>query len=126
VHKGYEAWVAGVPDDDEGRIDAPLAADWPRRPRQQIDPERGKPASTLWRVLERERPARRARLGLVPVTGRTHQLRVHLLSIGHPVFGDALYAPEHPAPRLMLHACVLAFEHPADGRRCEFYCAAPF
>jgi tRNA pseudouridine32 synthase/23S rRNA pseudouridine746 synthase len=126
VHKRYEAWVAGVLQDDEGCIDAPLAADWPRRPRQQVDPEHGRPARTRWRVLGRDAAARRTRLELEPITGRTHQLRVHLLAIGHPILGDTLYAPEAAAPRLLLHACALALAHPRDGRECEFTSAAPF
>lgn len=126
VHKRYEAWVDGLVHGDDGCIDAPLAADWPRRPRQQVDHERGRPAQTHWRVLERDPTLRRTRLELEPVTGRTHQLRVHLLAIGHPILGDALYAPHTQAPRLMLHACVLDLAHPRHGTRCEFRCPAPF
>ena len=126
VHKGYEAWVAGLLQDEQGCIDFPLAADWPRRPRQQVDPERGRPAQTRWRVLERDHERRQTRLALEPLTGRTHQLRVHLLAIGHPILGDALYAPELETPRLMLHACALTFGHPRHGGPCEFRSAAPF
>jgi tRNA pseudouridine32 synthase/23S rRNA pseudouridine746 synthase len=126
VDKAYVAVVAGRPDDDEGTIDLPLAADWPRRPCQRVDPA-GKPARTHWRVLERGDDT--TRLALQPLTGRTHQLRVHLAAIGHPIVGDALYAPERwcrRSPRLLLHATALALPHPADGRRLALRCAPPF
>ena len=125
VGKTYEAWVEGAVDADTGRIDAPLAADWPRRPRQQVDARHGKPALTRWRVLQRR--ADSTRLALEPVTGRTHQLRVHLQSIGHPICGDALYAPlPLRAGRLLLHATVLTFAHPESGLALCFESAAPF
>lgn len=128
VDKGYDAVVHGLVADDEGRIDAPLAADWPRRPRQCIDAVRGKPACTRWQVRARDSGAGRTRLWLMPQTGRTHQLRVHLASIGHPILGDALYGGETSvlAPRLLLHAAHLAFEHPRHGARCVFESPAPF
>ncbi len=127
VGKTYEAVVAGRVEREQGEIDLPLAADWPNRPRQMVDPTRGKPSLTRWRVIARE--ADRTRLALEPHTGRSHQLRVHLASIGHPILGDALYAPEpiaQAAPRLLLHACALAFAHPADGRALRFESPAPF
>lgn len=128
VAKRYEALVRGLPADDEGTIDLPLAADWPNRPRQQVDPVRGKASRTLWRVVARDGASQCTRLALEPHTGRTHQLRVHLAAIGHPIVGDALYggpvAP--PAPRLMLHACELRFAHPADGRDLAIGSAVPF
>ncbi|CAD5372984.1 Dual-specificity RNA pseudouridine synthase RluA [Rubrivivax sp. A210] len=125
VHKRYVAVVAGVGVEDEGRIDAPLAADWPRRPRQCVDAERGKPSLTRWRVLSRDTST--TRLELEPITGRSHQLRVHLLSIGHPIMGDSLYGPEPPqAERLLLHASALAFSHPLTGAACRFESPAPF
>jgi tRNA pseudouridine32 synthase/23S rRNA pseudouridine746 synthase len=92
----------------EGLIDLPLGADWPNRPRQQVDFKRGKPSQTRWRVLAHEGPD--TRLLLTPVTGRSHQLRVHLAHVGHPILGDALYAPPAVAaagPRLLLHASEL-------------------
>jgi len=110
VHKRYEAVVAGLLCDDTGEIDLPLAADWPNRPRQQVDATAGKPSLTRWQVLARDRAQGTTRLALTPVTGRTHQLRVHLAAIGHAVVGDALYAPlcwAQAAPRLLLHACEL-------------------
>lgn len=131
VGKDYVAIVQGWPDADSGRIDLPLAADWPNRPRQRVDAEQGKPSTTHWRVLQRlpATPRPTTRLGLTPVTGRSHQLRVHLAAIGHPVVGDLLYAPsegQSAAARLLLHAAGLAFDHPADGRRLRFDSPAPF
>ncbi len=127
VDKRYEAIVAGTLAADSGEIDLPLAADWPNRPRQQVDREHGKPSLTRWRVIARE-PGR-TRLVLEPLTGRSHQLRVHLAAIGHPIVGDALYAPPdiaRGAPRLLLHACALAFAHPEGGQRVQFASATPF
>lgn len=127
VDKTYESVVAGRVAGDAGEIALPLAADWPNRPRQVVDHEHGKPSLTRWRVLAREDD--RTRLALEPLTGRSHQLRVHLAAIGHPIVGDALYAPEplaQAAPRLLLHACALAFAHPADGRRLRFESPVPF
>ncbi len=130
VHKRYIAVVHGDPADEAGEIDAPLRADWPRRPRQMVDGHNGKPALTRWRVLSRGEPAPeglRTRLALEPVTGRSHQLRVHLQSIGHPICGDTLYAPEpQHSPRLLLHACHLALALPADGSPLRLDCPAPF
>jgi tRNA pseudouridine32 synthase/23S rRNA pseudouridine746 synthase len=130
VAKRYEAIVDGLlpVSPDWSTIDAPLAADWPRRPLQKIDAA-GKPSQTRWRV-KRSLPARHAsHLWLEPLTGRSHQLRVHLLSIGHPILGDALYGDEdvqRRAPRLLLHASRLEFVHPADGRAMRFESAVPF
>ena len=126
VAKRYIAIVAGLVVDDEGCIDLPLAADWPNRPRQQVDRERGKASLTRWRVLARDVAQGTSRLELEPITGRSHQLRVHLLSIGHAIVGDALYAPAWPAPRLMLHASALTIAHPIDARALNFSSAAPF
>ena len=128
VSKRYVAVVDGWLDDDEGQIDAPLIADWQARPRQIIDHEIGKPSLTLWRVLARE-PERRTRLELTPVTGRSHQLRVHLASIGHPILGDGLYAAPaitEAAPRMLLHASALRVPHPVDGREMAFESPVPF
>ena len=132
VDKCYVAIVDGWPDADAGTIDLPLQADWPNRPRQQVDRTRGKPALTRWQVLSRTQTADGApctRLALMPETGRTHQLRVHLQAIGHPILGDALYAPPEAharAPRLLLHAESLTFEHPATGASLHIMCPAPF
>jgi tRNA pseudouridine32 synthase/23S rRNA pseudouridine746 synthase len=126
VAKRYTAIVAGHVVADEGTIDLPLAADWPNRPRQQVDRERGKASLTRWRVLSRDAALGTSRLELEPLTGRSHQLRVHLLSLGHAIVGDALYAPAWPAPRLMLHATALTIAHPIDGRALNFSSTAPF
>ena len=126
VVKRYTAVVDGLMLEDRGCIDLPLAADWRNRPRQQVDAAHGKPSITQWRVLSRDTAARTTRLELEPLTGRSHQLRVHLLAIGHPIVGDALYAPALAAPRLMLHACALALAHPHDGRALNFSSHAPF
>jgi tRNA pseudouridine32 synthase/23S rRNA pseudouridine746 synthase len=130
VDKRYEAIVDGLlPLSDEwSLIDAPLMADWPRRPLQKVDAA-GKPSQTRWRV-KRQLPDRDAsHLWLEPLTGRSHQLRVHLLSIGHPILGDALYGDENlrrRAPRLLLHATMLEFMHPAEERMCRFESEPPF
>lgn len=127
MHKRYEAVVAGLPADDSGEIDLPLAADWPRRPRQQVSHAIGKPSLTRWQVLSRDAASGSSRLALIPVTGRSHQLRVHLAAIGHPILGDELYAPPAwaaAAPRLLLHACQLAWDDEAGDHR--FNSPAPF
>lgn len=127
VAKRYTAVVTGLLVPDSGSIDLPLAADWPNRPRQQVDRTHGKPSLTHWQVLARDTAAGTTRLALEPVTGRSHQLRVHLLAIGHPVVGDALYAGhESTARRLMLHASELTIPHPDDARPMNFRSAAPF
>ena len=113
--------------DGWGEIDLPLAADWPRRPLQKIDPGQGRPGLARWRVLQVEDDC--TRLELAPLTGRTHQLRVHLQAIGHPILGDALYAPpavQAMAPRLLLHACALQMAHPARDEVLALRCDPPF
>lgn len=131
VRKRYIAIVAGHPAHDVGEIAQPLLTDWRQRPRQKITPE-GKPSLTRWRVLAREHDAQgrpQTRLELEPVTGRTHQLRVHLQHIGHPMLGDALYADEATqarSARLLLHASELALTHPASGAALHWYSAPPF
>jgi tRNA pseudouridine32 synthase/23S rRNA pseudouridine746 synthase len=123
--KRYEAIVHGQLLQDSGQIDLPLAADWPRRPRQRVDLEAGKPSCTRWRVLERGPDT--TRLELVPITGRSHQLRVHLLSIGHPIVGDGLYGEASATPaRMLLHATHLGLRHPVSGAELAFDCSAPF
>lgn len=116
--KGYTAVATGLLAQDSGQIDLPLACDWPHRPRQQVDLAHGRPSLTRWQVLARDPTAGTTRLALTPLSGRTHQLRVHLQAIGHPLLGDALYAPadvQAAAPRLLLHAHRLAVPHPASG-----------
>jgi tRNA pseudouridine32 synthase / 23S rRNA pseudouridine746 synthase len=135
IDKRYVAIVAGhvaqAPQAGWAEIALPLAADWPARPRQKVDRERGKPSLTRYRVLEHPADAAmpRTRVELQPLTGRTHQLRVHLAAIGHPILGDALYAPaamEAFAPRLLLHASALAFADPAGSGDLVFESPAPF
>lgn len=128
VDKRYTALVHAVLRDDEGEIDLPLAGDWPRRPRQRIDHLRGKAARTCWRVIARDESAARTRVELQPISGRTHQLRVHLAAIGHPIVGDALYAPQRhePAQRLLLHAARLSLPHPRTASWMELASDAPF
>lgn len=123
VEKRYVAVVAGVVTEESGEVDLPLRTDWPNRPRQ-IAAEDGKPARTLWRVLERDERA--TRLALTPVTGRSHQLRVHLAAIGHPILGDPLYGDPAAAPRLMLHAESLRFRDPDSEETRSIVAAAPF
>lgn len=110
MHKRYEAVVAGLLAEDAGEIDQPMVVDWPRRPLQKICPVEGRPALTRWRVLARDPARGTTRVALEPVTGRSHQLRLHMASIGHPILGDELYAAPpwvEAAPRLLLHACHL-------------------
>jgi tRNA pseudouridine32 synthase / 23S rRNA pseudouridine746 synthase len=129
VGKRYIAIVAGRIEAESGVIDLPLAADWPNRPRRIVDHARGKPSQTRWRLLAYDERSDASRLELEPITGRSHQLRVHLLAIGHPILGDALYAPatvHERAPRLMLHASQLALAHPVTGEPLSFSSPCPF
>ncbi|KAF1047191.1 RluA family pseudouridine synthase [Xylophilus sp.] len=132
VHKRYRALVQGVVAAEPGawqEIDLPLIADWPNRPLQKVDFDAGKPSCTRWRLLAADTARRRSLLELEPVTGRSHQLRVHLLAIGHPILGDALYgdaAARSAAARLCLHATVLGLPHPAGGAALAFTSPAPF
>lgn len=134
VEKSYTAlvvgglppgWVGPDPlDRDQGELSLPMRGDLERRPLQVIDPVNGREAVTRWRILARE--VDRLRMRFDPLTGRTHQLRVHAASgLGHPILGDELYGgPE--APRLMLHAASLSFLEPGTGRRVEFVSTPPF
>lgn len=128
VEKQYVAVAMGQPTGESGAIDLPLIADWPNRPRQKVDLLNGKPALTHWQVLARGTcGSNTTRLALQPITGRTHQLRVHLQAIGHPIVGDALYAPESQGQtRLLLHATRMAFMHPLLQQPCAFTSAPPF
>ena len=127
IAKHYVARVHGRMAELQGRIELPLAADWPRRPLQKVDLQRGKPSVTDWQVLDFDAAQQTTRLALQPLTGRSHQLRVHLMAIGHPIVGDALYAPpELRQGRLMLHAEALQLAHPLDGRLLDLRCAPPF
>mgnify|MGYP001817825393 CR=1 FL=1 len=127
VQKTYHAIVYGRVAEDCGEIDLPIAADWSDRPRQLICHKRGKSALTRYRVLERGE--KRTQLELSPVTGRSHQLRIHLAAIGHPILGCDLYAHSSAlamAGRLLLHATALAFEHPVTGKWISGESAADF
>lgn len=134
VDKRYHAWVHGLlvapqAQDGWGVIDAPIAPDWPNRPRQQVSHAMGKPSRTRWRVLEQDAVQQRTLLELQPLTGRTHQLRVHLAHVGHPILGDALYADAAVAaraPRLLLHACALSLAHPVTGAAVAWLSPADF
>jgi tRNA pseudouridine32 synthase/23S rRNA pseudouridine746 synthase len=132
VHKRYIAVVAGrldAPEGGWGTIDLPIIVDWPNRPLRIIDPQLGKPSVTRWRVLEQDAAGPCTRVELEPVTGRSHQLRVHLRALGHPIVGDALYAPpevQAMAGRLLLHACSLGFVHPLTREALAFESPAPF
>ncbi|MBC7732130.1 MAG: RNA pseudouridine synthase [Bacteriovorax sp.] len=129
VHKRYVAVVHGRMAQDQGEIDLPLMADWPNRPMQKVDTDHGKPSLTRYRVLAFDAATHTTRVLLEPVTGRAHQLRVHLLAIGHPMLGDALYAPPPVlamANRLLLHAESIAFRHPTNGSMIELTCGVPF
>jgi tRNA pseudouridine32 synthase/23S rRNA pseudouridine746 synthase len=122
--KTYVARVAGTVADEAGTVDLPLAVDWPNRPRQHVDPAKGRTAVTDWQVIARG--AGETRMRLIPHTGRTHQLRVHMAALGHPIMGDPLYAAPSDHPRLMLHAERLAFRHPATGAEMAFVAPCPF
>lgn len=133
VHKRYQAVVDGVASvaagEEWGVIDLPLELDWPNRPKHIVDHVNGRPSLTRWRVLAADPARHGTRLELEPVTGRSHQLRVHLQAIGHPILGDDLYAgPEAVAraERLLLHACELSLPHPISGEVMQFRSFPPF
>ena len=126
VDKRYVAVVAGLVEADAGEIDLPLIVDWPNRPRQMVDHTIGKPSLTRFRVLERLPASGTTRVELEPWTGRSHQLRVHMASLGHPILGDELYGDESSAPRLLLHAQSLGFVHPLSGEALAFRTEAEF
>src|SRR5690606_5332630 len=112
-----------------GSIDLPIAPDWSNRPRQKICHDTGKSALTHWKLLEQDRDANTSRLELHPVTGRSHQLRIHLKESGHAILGCDLYAPPDvlaKSPRLLLHAQSLAFHHPVTDEWLTFTSPAPF
>jgi len=128
--KVYEARVKGVLPAEKGTVDLPLLCDWPNRPRQEVNSD-GKQALTHWQKLAHNQAWSRVRL--IPYTGRSHQLRVHMMAIGHPILGDYFYG-QHEIPdngfsmddRLNLHACELHINHPFTGKRMAFYSKAPF
>ena len=126
VQKTYIALIRGRPAEPSGRVDLPLIADWPNRPRQKVCPVEGRPARTTWRVLSATPTS--ARVELRPETGRSHQLRVHMAALGHPILGDPLYGDTEGADavRLMLHATELSLRHPEGGAPVSFTSAPPF
>ncbi len=129
VTKYYEALVWGLPDNDDGEINLPICVDWPNRPRKIIDYVNGKQAQTFYTVIDRDSERNIARLALKPITGRSHQLRVHLAEIGHPILGCPFYAHEAAhaaADRLTLHARSLELTHPISGERLVFETPTPF
>ena len=124
--KAYVARVWGRMAEKTGTVDLPLIVDWPNRPKQMVDHENGRPAQTDWRVLRTDGDT--TRLRLMPKTGRSHQLRVHMLAIGHPILGDPFYAtgPARDFPRLMLHSESLRLRHPDGGIGVTFKAKTPF
>jgi len=144
IHKRYIAIVAGdcrpcgansgqEPDTSEPSgwqtIDLPILVDWPNRPLRTINHSDGKPSQTRWRCVAYDASSRCSRLELEPLTGRSHQLRVHLQAIGHPIVGDALYAPAevaHASNRLLLHASALSLVHPDHAQPMHFSCPDSF
>jgi len=129
VSKTYTAIVEGIVQSQQGEVNAPLITDWPNRPKQKIDFENGKPSLTRYKVISQNTVDNSTRLSLTPVTGRSHQLRVHMLSIGHIIVGDMLYTSEnHPTAntRLMLHANKISFEQPGSKKCINLECPPEF
>jgi tRNA pseudouridine32 synthase/23S rRNA pseudouridine746 synthase len=132
VQKSYIAVVDGLLDaaeDDWQEISLAIMVDWPNRPLRVVDALHGKPSVTRWRAIAHNARAGNTRVALEPLTGRSHQLRVHMKAIGHPILGDSLYAPAHIAaqsPRLLLHANALELTHPVTAEHLKFSCPPPF
>ncbi|MCK5819116.1 MAG: RluA family pseudouridine synthase [Psychromonas sp.] len=128
IHKTYFARVEGVIKEDHGFVDLPIRCDWDNRPRQIVDFEQGKCSQTQWEVVTRE--SQNTLVKLTPLTGKTHQLRVHMQQIGHPILGDDFYATplgKKASPdRLALHASGITLTHPTTQKRITFNCASPF
>ena len=125
--KTYFARVAGHMKNDYGTVDLPLICDWPNRPKQKVDHKLGKPSLTHYEVISRAK--RSTLVKLTPITGRSHQLRVHMLAIGHPILGDNFYADplaKRLASRLLLHAHELTIKQPYSGKELTFNCDTPF
>ena len=119
IGKRYIALLQGLVAQDAGEVRLPLICDWPRRPRQIVHHELGKAAHTRWRVLQRHPDQQQTRIELEPITGRSHQLRVHMAEMGHPIVGDDFYGAA-PAARVMLHAAQLRLQHPSTGQWLEW------
>jgi tRNA pseudouridine32 synthase/23S rRNA pseudouridine746 synthase len=130
VQKSYTAVVDGHLDATTWQvISLPIMVDWPNRPLRVVDPIRGKPSMTRWQAHSHDASSRSTRVLLEPLTGRSHQLRIHMKAIGHPILGDTLYAPADIAAqsqRLLLHASGLGLTHPVTGEPLEFSCPPPF
>jgi tRNA pseudouridine32 synthase/23S rRNA pseudouridine746 synthase len=126
VAKRYIAVLAGQLVAEAGEVDLPLICDWPNRPRQKVDFDVGKPSQTRYRLLTYDAAADTSRVELEPITGRSHQLRVHMQSLGHPILGDELYGSSTSAPRLLLHATQLQFTMPGSDKLHLFYSTPAF
>ena len=128
MQKSYVAVVMGKLAQAQGEIDLPLIVDWPNRPRHGVDTINGKPAQTRFQLLSYDEVNDTSRVALEPITGRTHQLRVHMSAIGHPIVGDSLYGGDADgcAVRLLLHAHTLDFIHPVNGNKMELLAPLPF
>ncbi len=128
VSKRYVARVSGKPLETDGEINLPIIVDWPNRPKQHVNYAMGKPSLTRYSLLSHAAASNTSLLELEPITGRTHQLRVHLSEIGHPILGDTLYGGEVAlaAERLLLHARLLSFAHPHNNEPLQFICEPPF
>lgn len=127
VEKTYVARIWGHPKNLKGMINLPLICDWPRRPKQMVSFSRGKEALTYYECLTNNQTS--TLIKLAPITGRSHQLRLHLFALGHPILGDNLYGDYHTkglAPRLLLHATELSFTHPLSKKRLSFVSPSPF
>jgi len=137
TNKSYIARVFGHVKEHEGSVDLPLICDWPNRPKQKVDHENGKQSLTHYKVLSyseldstgKNSDNESTLVELTPVTGRSHQLRVHMLALGHPILGDRLYAHEQAltvSPRLQLHARNLSLAHPVTNELLAFVAPCPF
>ena len=128
MQKSYVAVVMGKLAKEQGEVDLPLLVDWPNRPRHIVDTAHGKPSQTRYRVLSYDAETDSSRVALEPITGRTHQLRVHMQALGHPILGDTLYGGNEDGltPRLLLHAHTLDLSHPVSGEALKLISPLPF
>lgn len=128
MKKSYQALVLGRLAPAQGEVDLPLIVDWPNRPRQMVCAATGKPSQTRYQVLSYDAASNTSRVALEPITGRTHQLRVHMSASGHPIVGDTLYGgnADGGAVRLLLHAHTLDFRHPVSGQNLSLISKLPF
>lgn len=128
MDKSYVAVVMGKLEQEQGEVNMPLMVDWPNRPLHIVNTDNGKPATTRYKVLSFDELAHTSRIALEPLTGRTHQLRVHMQYLGHPIVGDTLYGgnAESKSTRLLLHAYTLDFTHPVTGESMRLKSPIPF